>query len=124
MDTIYARLINQYEFKYHIFFSATFYKIIEEGQKSDETEWFNTLNINHHLTANDIDDIDVKSQIEHRIQIQETKESGWIFDKITSMKIRFHRTGELNGSSYVEIPLRSNAILKIENNDKYCFWSI
>ena len=41
------------------------------------------------------------------------------------MKISFYKTGELDGSSYVEIPLRSNAILKIQNVDKYCFiWSI
>ena len=31
----------------------------------------------------------------------------------------------MNGSNYVKIPLRPNAILNIENNDKYCFlWSI
>ena len=37
----------------------------------------------------------------------------------------FYKTGELNGSNYVKIPLRSNAILNIETNDKYCFlWSI
>ena len=31
----------------------------------------------------------------------------------------------MNGSSYVRIPLRSSAILNIENEDKYCFiWSI
>ena len=31
----------------------------------------------------------------------------------------------MNGSNYVKIPLRSNAILNIENIDKYCFiWSI
>ena len=31
----------------------------------------------------------------------------------------------MNGTSYVEIPLRSNAILNVQNNDKYCFiWSI
>ena len=41
------------------------------------------------------------------------------------MKISFYKTGELNGSSYVKIPLGSNAILNIQNNDKYCFiWSI
>ena len=33
----------------------------------------------------------------------------------------FYKTGEINGRSYVKIPLRSNAILKIENTDKYCF---
>ena len=41
------------------------------------------------------------------------------------MTIYFYRTIELIGSSYVKIPIRSNAILNIENNDKYCFiWSI
>ena len=53
------------------------------------------------------------------------KESGWRFDKINSMTKYFDKTGELNGSNYVKNPLRSNAILNIENNDKYCFlWSI
>ena len=41
------------------------------------------------------------------------------------MKISIYETGELNGSSYVKIPLRLNAFLNIENNDKFCFlWSI
>ena len=31
----------------------------------------------------------------------------------------------MNGTSYVKIPLTSNAILNVQNNDKYCFiWSI
>ena len=31
----------------------------------------------------------------------------------------------MNGSNYVKVPLRTNTILNIENNDKYCFiWSI
>ena len=41
------------------------------------------------------------------------------------MKIGFYETGELNGSSYVKIPLRPNALINNKNNDKYCFlWSI
>ena len=41
------------------------------------------------------------------------------------MTVYFDKTDELNGSNYVKIPLRSNAILNIGNNDKYCFiWSI
>ena len=92
MATIYARLINQYKFKYHILFSASFYKINEEDQRSDEIELFINLNINNNLTETDINNIDVKSQLEHQIQVQETKESGWIFDKINSMKIRFYKT--------------------------------
>ena len=62
MATIYARLINQYKFKYHIIFSASFYKINEEDQRSNETELFINLSINHNLTETDFDNIDVKSQ--------------------------------------------------------------
>ena len=41
------------------------------------------------------------------------------------MTIYIYKTVELNGSIFVKIPLRSNAILNFENNDKYCFiWSI
>ena len=121
MATIYARLINQYKFRYLLLFSASFYKIDEEDQRNDEIELFINLNINNNLTETDIDKIDVKSQLEHQIQIQVTKESGWIFDKINSMKKRFYKTSELNGSSYVKIPLRLNALINIKNNDNYCF---
>ena len=86
-------------FKYHILFSASFYKIIEEDQRKDEIELFNNWNIIHNMTETDIDNIEVKSPLEHQIQIQETKDSGWIFDKIKSMKKRFYKTGELNDSN-------------------------
>ena len=72
------------------------------------------MNINNNLTETDINNIDVKSQLEHQIQIQKTKESGRIFDKINSMKRRLYKIGELNGSSQVEIPLRSNASINIK----------
>ena len=53
------------------------------------------------------------------------KDSEWRFDETNSMTIYFNKTGEMNGSNYVKIPLRSNAILNYENNDKYCLiWSI
>ena len=122
MATTYARLINQYKLKYHILFSASFYKINEEDQKSDGIELFVNLNIINNLTETDIDTIDVKSQLKHQNQIQETK-SGWIFDKINLMEIRIYRNGELDGSSNVKFPLRSNALINIKNNDKYCFIS-
>ena len=124
LSVIYARLINQYKFKNHTLFSASFYKIIEEDQRNNEFELYINLNINHNLRESDINDIDVRSQLEHPNQNQETKESGWMFDKINSMKISFYKTVELNGTSHVKIPLRSNAILNIQNNDKFCFiWS-
>ena len=125
LSFIYARLINQYKLKYHTLFSASFYKINEEDQRNNEIELYINLKNNNNLTESDIDNIDIRSQIEHQIQIQETKESGWIFEKINSMKISFYKTTELNGSSYVKIPLRTSAILNVQNNDKYCFiWSI
>ena len=125
VSVISASLINQYKFKYHTLFSASFYKNNEEDQRCNEIELHIILSINHNLTESDIDYFDVRSQLKHQIDIQETKESGWIFDKINSMKIRFYKTVELNGSSYVKIPLTSNALINIKNNYKYCFiWSI
>ena len=69
MATIYARLINQYKFKYHILLSASFYKINEEDQRSDGIDFFVNLNISHNFTETDNDNIDVNSQLEHEIQI-------------------------------------------------------
>ena len=80
--------------------------------------FFINLEIDQNLTESDIKIIDVKSQIEHQIQIQETKDSGWIFDKINSMRKKLSKTGDSNGPSYVKIHLRSNAMLKIEKKTK------
>ena len=125
LSIIYARLLNQYKFRYQTVFSARFDKQDEKIQVLDETELFINLSINHNLTQTDRDSIDIKSPLEHQIQLQEMKDSGWRFDNINSMTVYFYKTNEMNGRSYVKIPLRSNAILNIENNDKYCFlWSI
>ena len=46
------------------------------------------------------------------------------FDEINSMTKYFKKRMEMNGSIYVKIPLRSSAILNIENDDRYCLpWS-
>ena len=68
MATIYARLLNQYNLNYHILFSAIFYKIMEEDQRSDEIEIFINLNIYYNLRESDINNIDLKSQLENQIQ--------------------------------------------------------
>ena len=88
-SVLYARLINQYKCKYHTLFSASFYKIIDEDQRNNEIELYIDLKINQFFTESDIDNIDVRSQLDHQNLIQETTESGWIFDKINSMKISF-----------------------------------
>ena len=125
MATIYARLINEFIFRYQTVFLARFDEQDEDDQVLDETELFIDLNINHNLTQTDIENIDIKSSLEYQIQQQEIKNSRWRFHKINSMTIYLYKTGELNGSNYVKIPLRSNAILNIEKNDNYCFmWSV
>ena len=83
------------------------------------------MNVIQISAESDIDIINMKSQLEHQIQIQETKESGSIFDKINSMKKYFYKIGELKGSSFVKLPLRSSALIIIKKNDNFCFmWSI
>ena len=89
LSTIYARVINQYIFKYQTVFSARFHKQNEDNQVLDETELIINLIINHNLTQTDIDTIDIRTPLEHQIQQQEMKDSGWRFDKIKSMTIYF-----------------------------------
>ena len=125
MSIIYARLINQYKFKYQCVFSARFDKQNEDGLLLDETELFINLNINHNLTQSDIDNIIITFPLENQIQQQELRDSGWRFDELYSMTICFYKSNDMDGSNYIKIPLRSNSILNIENKDKYCFlWSI
>ena len=90
----------------------------------DETELFTNLKINHNLTESDLRNNNIPWDLERQIQQQEMKDSGWRFDKIISMTKYFYKTQELSGSNYVKLPLRSNAILNIQNEDKFCFiWS-
>ena len=119
MVTFYARKINQNKNKYPRLFSASFHKINDEDQRSDEMELLFQPNNNHNITKGDIDNIDAKSQSEHQFQIQETKESGWIVDKFISVTIRLYKTFELIVSSYVKITLTSSASLNNKIDDKY-----
>ena len=87
LSVIYARLLNQYNFRYQTVFSARFDKQNEDNQVLDETELFINLNINNNLTQTDLNNNNVVSSLEHQIQQQEMKDSGWRFDKINSMTI-------------------------------------
>ena len=79
---IYARLINQYKFKYQTVFSARFDKQDDNNQLLDETEFLINLKINHNLTQTDLDIFDVVSPLEYQKQQQWMKAFGWRFDKI------------------------------------------
>ena len=116
MANIYAISINQYIFKHQTVFSARFAIQNEDNRILDETEIFINLNITHNTTESHLDSIDVKSSLEKQIQNQEMKVFGWRFDQIDSMTIYFYETGEMTGTSFVKIHLRSSAILNIQND--------
>ena len=125
MAHIYARFINQYKFKYQLSFMLLFNKFEEDGDIRKETEMVVNLNMVNNLTQSEIDNANIQWEVEARKQNLEMRESGWNFQRVNSMTISFYNTGNLDGSSYIKLPLRSSAILNIKNNDKYCFlWSI
>ena len=117
MCIIYARLIESYKFKYQCTFLCSFDKLGESYL--EETELFINLKINRNLTESDLGKISSKWDLEQQIQNQEMRDSGWRFDKLISMTIFFYKTQELNGLNFIKLPLRSNAILNIQNDDKY-----
>ena len=125
MSTLYARLINQYKYNYQTVFSARFDEQDEHGGLLDQIELQIKLNNNHNLTESDFDKFIVSFQLEDRIQLQESEDSGCRFVKDNSMRIYIFKTTEMDGSTFLKILLRSSAILSIENDDKFCFlWSI
>ena len=87
MATIYARLINEYKFLSHLLFSASFYKIIEEDQRIDETELFINLNINQNSTY--IDKIDIKTQLEHQFKFKKQRNQVGYLEKLNQWNYDF-----------------------------------
>ena len=57
-------------------------------------------------------------------QNQETKISGWRFDKFNSLTKFFHGITDLNGKNYLKTPIRNSATLQIKENDKFLFFNI
>ena len=75
MAFIYARLINQYKFKYQCAFLCRFDKLDEDNVILDEIELFINLKINHNLTETDLKNINIRWDLERQIQQQEMKDS-------------------------------------------------
>ena len=125
MAHIYSQFVKQYKLKYQLSFMLLFYKFEEDGDIRKEAEMAVTLNMTNNLTQSEIDNVDIQWDLVARKQNLEMRESGWNFQRVNSMTISFYNTGNMDGSSYVKIPLRSSAIVNIKNDDKYCFiWSI
>ena len=76
LSAIYARLLNQYNFKYQTAFSARFDKQDEDNQILDETELFKKSKINYNLKETDLDNLDVRSPLEHQIKQQDMNDCG------------------------------------------------
>ena len=121
MAQIYAKFINQYKFKYQLSFMLSFIKFEKDGDIRKEAEMVINLNKINNLTQSEIDNTNIQWEVEARKQNLEMREPGWHFQRVNFMTISFYNTGNMDGSSYVKIPLRSSAILNIKNNDKYCF---
>ena len=121
LSHIYAKFINQYKFKNQLSFMLLFCKFEEDGDIRKEAEMTIHLNMTNNLTQSEIDNVDIQWDLEARKQNLEMRECGWIFQRVNSMTISFYNTGNMDGSSYVKILLRSSAILNIKSDDKYCF---
>ena len=83
----------------------------------DQYEFFIILNNNHNLTVSVIFIITLRFQLQEQIQKQDLKDGGWRFDMNMSMTKHFNKTGELNGSSYVSLPLRSSATMNFQTDE-------
>ena len=87
LANINARLLNQYRSRCQTVYSATFDKQNEDDEVLDQNELYLNLDNNRILTESDIDNIDIRSQLEPKIQTRETKDSRWRFDESSSMTI-------------------------------------
>ena len=78
------------------------------------------MTINQDFTLFDIDNVDIRSKMERKVQNQEGKNSAWRFEKANPMIRCFFKTSDINESSYVKNPTGRSGVLY-----NYCFpWFI
>ena len=120
----YGELINQFKFKIR-FFANVKYLLNHEDEAPEEANHYIGVDIIHILTRLQLDDIDIMTDLDNEIESRDMEGSGWNVQGINHLKIYFHKTNPINGMTYIDFPIRTNAILNIQNNDSYCFlWSI
>ena len=73
------------------------------------------------MTQPEIDSNNIQWTLENMIQNVKMKESFWNFQRNTTMSISFYKSGEINGTSFVKIPIGTSALINNENDDKFCF---
>ena len=120
----YGELIRQFQFKIR-FFANVKYLLNHQDEPPEEVNHYVGVDIIHILTRLQLNDIDIMTDLDNEIDNRDMEGSGWNVQGINHLKIYFHKTNPINGRTYIKFPIRSNAILNIQNNDSYCFlWSI
>ena len=120
----YGELINQFEFKIR-FYANVKYLLEHDDELPEESNHYIGVDIINILTRLQLNDIDIMTDLDNEIETRDMEGSGWNVQGINHLKIYFHKTNPINGMTYVEFPIRTNAIINIQNNDTYCFlWSI
>ena len=120
----YGELIKQFKFKIR-FYANVKYLIEHQDELSEEVNHYVGVDIIHILTRIQLNDIDIMTQLDNEIENRDMEGSGWNIQGINHLKIYFHKTNPINGMTYKKFPIRTNAILNIQNADTYCFlWSI
>ena len=120
----YGELINQFKFKIRFYANVRYLKNQEDEPPEIENHYVG-VDIIDNSTRLQLNDIDIMSELDNEIDRRDMEGSGWNVQGINHLKIYFHKTNPINGRTYIKFPIRSNAILNIQNNDSYCFlWSI
>ena len=120
----YGELINQFKFKIR-FYANVNYLLEHEDELPEETNHYIDVDIINILTRLQLDDIDIMTDLDNEKETRDMEGSGWNVQGINHLNIYFHKTNPINGKTYVKFPIRTNAILNIQNNETYCFlWSI
>ena len=120
----YGELINQFKFKIKVFANVGYIK--NNGEDPiEEVNHHIAINIIENLTRIQLNDLDIMTDLNYEIERRDMEGSGWNIQGINHLKIYFHKTNPINGQTYIEFPIRTNAVLNIQNNDSYCFlWCV
>ena len=120
----YGELIRQNKFKIKVFANVRHIKD-HEDEPIEEVNQLIGIDVINILTRIEINDLDFSIALDNERLRRDMLGSGWNLQGINHLKIYFHKTNDINGRTYIKIPIRSNAILNIQNIDTYCFlWSI
>ena len=116
----YGELMRQFKFKIR-FYANVKYLSEHEDEPSEEVNHYIGVDIIDNLTRIQLNDLDIMTDLDNEIENRDMDGSGWNIQGINHLKKYFHKTNPINGMTYVDFPIRTNAILNIQNNDTYCF---